>query len=349
MKTRVFLYTILFFGLVSCNTTQKLYESNNYDEVIDHLSNAARNGSLDAKQMDILTKSYHQANEQDHERIVALKKSGEPDIWVEIYERFILIQKRQNKAGRFAKEVKKSMSYKRLDLDSEIAISKEKASSYLVAKANSLLKDNCPEEDAAQAIKCINKLQVIDPHNKNLDRLRLDAILVSANHIIMRVSAQDKSPISKTFKDNLFAFDEDKIKEIPFDTAVNDTAKYDLMIWISITGTEVSPERIDAVTFDEKSGDAVAKVTDKTLTKTATIRGTIDYIKIEDNKLILSTPFDITSTFRYNYAVVSGDKNACSQQTLLLEERGDMGFPSSEALFNDAGRKLNAMLVGMWF
>ena len=74
--------------LASCNTTKKLYEAQEYDQVIQRLASDATRGRANDKELNMLAASYHQANQADHERIQALKSTGQPDVWPEIYQRY---------------------------------------------------------------------------------------------------------------------------------------------------------------------------------------------------------------------------------------------------------------------
>jgi hypothetical protein len=106
----------------------------------------------------------------------------------------------------------------------------------------------------------------------------------------------------------------------------------------------ISPERIDAVTFEEKKDNISAVVTDKTMTKSATLKGKIQIIDVKNDEILINTPYFVTSTFRYQYAEVSGDKSACTEETLLLLNRQVIDFPSDESLLKDASSKLNQLL-----
>lgn len=342
MKTLKLLIIGLLLSLISCNTTEKLYESKNYNQVINKLAQKAKNNNISEQQVDLLAKSYHQANEDDHERIMELKKSGQPAIWVEIYYKLLSIDMRQKKINTLPEDIKTAMNYKKLSLKDEIKNSKEKAELYLYAKTNMLLKNPTPE-NLKEATSFVNQLQKINPNNQNIDNLTLKLVILSSKHILFKVAASNDLNLPEDFATLTLKFTDNQIYNIPFDIVPNENAKYDLMIRIMIESKEITPERIDAVAFEEKKDGLAAKVTDKTMNKSVTIKGQIEYIDIDDEKILISTPFDVTSTFNYNYADVQGDKNACSEQTIALMQKNAIDFPSNEALVRDIARKLNVI------
>jgi hypothetical protein len=91
-----------------------------------------------------------------------LKKSGQPEIWIEIYHRLTSINERQNKIKPLPDNIKTAMNFKELNLDNEISNSKEKAELYICAKVNLLLK-NINEENIALPLR-ICYVRHIDPH-----------------------------------------------------------------------------------------------------------------------------------------------------------------------------------------
>ena len=106
----------------------------------------------------------------------------------------------------------------------------------------------------------------------------------------------------------------------------------------------VSPERIETVTFEEKKDNFKAVVTDKTMTKSATLKGKIQIIDVKNDEILISTPYQATSTFLYQYAEVSGDSTACSEKTLQLSNKQLIDFPDDKSLLEDASRELNKVL-----
>ncbi len=348
MKSHRLLYIVVLLGLFSCSSTKDLYESKRYDDVIEILAKESKTSTLDNEELAMLKTSYHEANERDHDRIMNLKESGEPDIWIEIYNLYNKMDKRQKLMSRQSADTKKAMNYKPLELDGEIATAKNRAELYLCAKAKVLLEEP-NSNNIASADSLINQLIRINPHNSNIDNLKLRTVILSANDIIFRVAAVDNIKMPEDYAATVLDFQGNIIGNKPYDLTMKDGKDYDLMIRVLVEKTEISPERIDAVTFKESKDNKTATVTDKTITKTATVKGKIEYIDLNKKMTLISSPFNITSTFKYNFAEISGDKAACSEHTLSLLNNNKVDFPSDDALLKDTGRKLNKSMQNILF
>lgn len=333
----------LFIILTSCSSGKRLAEPEEYDKTITKLINKAQKGHVNETQIKTLTQYYHQANQDDFTRILELKKSGQPDIWTEIFYRTNNINERQNKVDKLPDNIKDSINYKKLVLDEEIKSSKAKAETFLSAKAYHLLKKH-NENDIKEAEILINQLHRLNPKNQDIDDLRLKLIISKAEHIIFRIATPSDLNIPDDFAQIALDFENNTIYDVPFDIIPIDSITYDLMIRIMINEKKITPERIDAVTFEEKNGEKIAKVTDKTMSKTATIIGEIEFIDVKNKAILIKTPFDIGSTFHHKYAIFEGDKEACSEQTLVLLNNKHIDFPHDNALLRDVARKLNEVL-----
>ncbi len=315
-----------------------------YDQTIDKLIPKAKKNKLSEKQLLTLTNSYHQANQNDHQRIMELKKSGQPDIWIEIYYKANNINSRQNKITTLPDNIKTSMNFKALNLDSEITNSREKAELYIYAKTIHLLKD-INEENLKEAQWLVDQLRKINPQSNNIEELMIKLAVLPSKHIYLGlILPQQDSDFPNDFKQTALNFDNKNIYGIPFDTSHDNDTDYDLFILVNIDKKSISPERIDAVTFEERNNGKVAKITDKTMSKSANISGTIAFIDVKKEVILINTPFDIGSTFVYHYAEMSGDKEACSEQTLQLLKSQTIDFPSDNTLLKDTARKLNQIL-----
>lgn len=343
MKTLKIIFISLAIFLVSCKTSQETLVSKNYDETICKLSSKAQKRKLNDKQLNLLTDSYHQANEDDHQRIISLKKSGQPDIWIEIYQRLNNIKDRQDKIEILSEDIKKQINFKSLNLNNEISKSKEKAELYICAKVNSLLKSK-DNHSINEAQSLVNQLYQINPNNKNIEDLRIQLAILPAERIFFRVATPIELHLPKDLAQNILDFDDNTIYGVPFDIVYNKNIKYDIMIRIMIDEKNISPEKIDAVTFEEKNNNFKAIVTDKTMSKSATIKGKIQIVDVKNDEILISTPYDVSSTFHYHYAEVQGDKDACSEYTLQLLNNKVIDFPSDNSLLTAASKELNNII-----
>lgn len=333
--------------LISYNVYSQEATTAELDKNIDKLIPKAKKNKLNEKQTISLMESYHQANEQDFKRIMELKTSGQPDIWVEIYHKSVSIDERQKKVEGLSDKVKSAINFKSLNLDNEIVNAREKAELYICAKTNLLYKD-INEENLREAVKLIKQLHRINPQSKNIDELMLKSVILPSKLIIVRVATPIELQVPQDFAKIILDFENNIVYGKPFDTVLNKDKDYDLMIRIMIDETIISPERIESVTFEEKKDNSRAIVTDKTMIKSATLKGKIQIIDVENDEILINTPYNIGSTFRHQYAEVSGNTSACSEYTLELLKRKHIDFPTDNSLLEAAARELNLTLKNIF-
>lgn len=256
----------------SCNTNKRLYETG---------------------------MAYHQANQNDHERIQALKSTGQPDVWPEIFERYCSIQGRSDEMSHFPPEVKSALHYTPLNLNEELSASRNKAEVYLAAKAGQLL--NSPSPDLEEADRLIRHLERVNSDNTQIGDLKLKSI------------AKRYGDISKLMHIEVFEY-------------------------------EITPNRDETVAFKESQNGMTATVTDHKLSKSATLKGKVNFIDPKSKRMLLSIPYEVASNFEHNYTTVDGPQGACSAQTLERMKQKPVPFPTDESMVNDAKQRLVEMI-----
>ena len=131
----------------SCNTNKRLYETG---------------------------MAFHQANQADHERIQALKSTGNPDIWPEVFERYCSIKGRSDEMSHFPPEVKKQINYRPINVDDELNGARNKAEAYLTAKISNTLDSETPDLDHVD--KLIKDLERVNRDNTHITDLKLKSM-----------------------------------------------------------------------------------------------------------------------------------------------------------------------------
>lgn len=341
------LLVLAFF--TSCHTTQKLYEAKEYDQVILTTGPRALSGRASIEEMELLAASYHQANQADHERILALKASGQPDVWPEIYERYTSMKGRQEILTRLPKEERKHLNITALDIDDELINAHNKAESYLVAKTGQLLASETPT-DIDEAKKLIRQLMRVSPDSAPIGEFQLKAMMQQAGELHTEFEYNDRRrPLPHGFEEAVLTFDEEELAKFPL--GLSNTVHPALMK-VEVTDFSVSANRDDAVSFKETKGSSSATVTDHALSKTATVKATVTFFYKDPDPVtdsewnILQFPnYEASSKFSYNYSTVEGDRNACSEQTLQRLKQQPIPFPTDESLLLDAAREMNDLIA----
>ncbi len=331
--------------LTACNTTKKLYEAQEYDQVIQRVAPDICDGDMNAKHINYVAASYHKANQADHERIQALKATGQPDVWPEIYQRYCSMKGRNEALSCFPTQVKNGMNYVKLDLDDDMMAARTKAESFLVAKANQLLSTGS-KPDAEEAEKYINQLERTNSGNTNLPMLKKKSLLCSADRVLVAVDNDDERPLLRSFENAVLRFDEGEVPAnvVPA-TRHTSMKRDDAEVMVVVSDIQITPNRLDEVTFKETNGSKTVEVTDHTQNKTVTITGTIKYYDAYGYRALASVPFEVKSTFKNDYTTIKGDRDACSAETLSRLDSKPVPIPTDESLLLDAAKKLNDLLA----
>ena len=322
--------------LTACNSTRQLYEAQEYDQVIQRLAPDICHGDQNAKHINMVAASYHKANQADHERIQALKASGQPDVWPEIYQRYCSMKGRNEALACFPNKVKKGMNYVKLDLDDDMTVARNHAEAFLVAKSNQLLSTG-EKSDALEAENYIHQLARTNCENPQLMNLRKKQALCSAD--VVTISIPEKKNLSEDVARAILDFAEG---EVPYTLAHSKT--YSAMVVVNVGKLVISPIRLDEVTFEETRGGKTVSVTDHSKAKTATLIGNIEYSDA-DGKRIGMVPFEVKSTFKNDYTTIKGDREACSAETLSRLDTKPVPVPTDESMLIDAAKKLNDLIA----
>ena len=340
---------VLLLGavLTACNTTKKLYEAQQYDQVIQRVAPEVCKGKMNDKDINYVAASYHKANQADHERIQALKATGQPDVWPEIYQRYCSMKGRNDALKCFPSKVKKGINYVKLDLDEDMMAARNHAEAFLVAKANQLLSTGS-KVDAEEAEKYVKQLRLTNKENNNLPLLQKKKLLLSCDHVEIVVVGKDERSLLEGFVYAVMAFDEGEIPEnVVCSSKWKKPRKGDAQMLVVVNDIQITPNRLDEVAFKEINDGKTVEVTDHSQNKSVTVSGTIKYIDCDGYRTFekATVPFEVKSTFKNDYTTIKGDREACSAETLSRLNTNPVPVPTDESMLMDAARKLNDLIA----
>ena len=347
------LIPVLLLGamLTACNTTKKLYEAKEYDQVIQRLAPDICHGDMNANRINMVAASYHKANQADHERIQALKASGQPDVWPEIYQRYCSMKGRNDALSCFPTKVKNGMNYVKLDLDDDMAVARNKAESFLEAKINQLLASG-RKEDGLEANRYFIQLVKTNKNNPNISRYLMRTSLCFGDAVFLGYGNSSDYHLTPEFKATVLAFDEGELPTYNvFHTEMNRSLFYMYTIAAVVKEVKVSPVRLDEVTFKESNNGKSVDVTDHSQNKSVKVSGNIICfcsscsLHSDDEEPMFSVPFEVTSTFKNDYTTIKGDREACSAETLSRLDNQPVPIPTDESMLIDAAKKLNDLIA----
>jgi len=327
--------------LTACNTPKKLYEAQQYDQVIQRLAPDICDGDMNAKRINLVAASYHKANQADHERIQALKATGQPDVWPEIYQRYCSMKGRNQTLKCFPAKVKNGMKYVPLDLDEDMMVARNKAESFLVAKINQLLTSGS-KPDAEEAGKYIDQLRHTNRNHAQLMDLEKKQLLYLADKVDFGFQSDYELP--NGFEELVFTFDADELPSGVAQVCVPRNPKHPFA-YVVIDEVKISPIRLDEVTFKETNSAKSVDVTDHSQNKSVTVSGSLFYYLKAGSQPSHSVPFEVTSTFKNDYTTIKGDREACSAETLNRLNTKPVPVPTDESMLLDAAKQLNNLIA----
>lgn len=289
--------------------------------------------------------AYHQANQMDHERILSLKASGQPDIWPEVFERYCSIRGRNEEMSHMPDRVKKNVHYVKLDLEEELNGARNKAEAYLEAKIEQdLRKDGA---DIEKTERLVWQLGRVNPSNTRLNEFKTVVLMRKTNDLLIGCTPRRGLRLPKGVEQIILDFDANELAAIPARVHLQKQrgVKNEVVANVVIGRCEAGADRDDAVSFKESNNGKTATVTDHTLSKTATIKGSLNLYDAKKGDLLVSIPLEANSKFSYNYSTVEGAKEACSQQTLERLSQQPLPFPTDASIIADAAKEFNNLVA----
>jgi hypothetical protein len=369
---RVVSILVILALFTACASPSRMVKNQQYDRAIEKLSKDMRTGKAKGKQISLLSQAYHTANQLDHDRIMLLRQSGQPDIWSEVYRRYLAMNNRQDKIKTLPATVQQQINFRPVNYGLDMADAKAKASAYLYARAESLLQTN-ERTDARRAYNLLFELSQFNRNYRDTEILMRQALMQGTNQVLLAFDNQTGLPLPEGFIDNLMQFNPADFKDdfVNFDVLPIDGKFYDYTIWISLKNIQMSPDRSESRSFTEskevrdgtkpkrdENGNIVidsagkvvevpnyriisARVDETMLSKSALLEASLDFENNSSKSVVFSIPVSATSNFNHAFAFVNGDLNAISKETRRLVDNKPVPFPPDGIMVIEASRILN--------
>ncbi len=152
----IFILSVLIVS--GCSSPQKLYQKGKYDAALSKAIKKTNKKPGKTKYVSVIKDAYRVANENDRNRITYLKKSGEPDVWEEVFIRYENLKSRQTLIKTLPQNILSNLNINYVDYDSEILAAKRKAADYYYALGKKLLQSN-QKKDARSAYNYFQRIK----------------------------------------------------------------------------------------------------------------------------------------------------------------------------------------------
>lgn len=356
----------LFFALAvmaaGCGSSKKQLEKGNYDAAIDKAVRELRKDRNDAKQADILDRSYRVVNEQDNERIRFLKMEGRPDNWDEVYQ----VYKRMNDRQSLIRTVTplningRSIEYPYVDYMAEMVAAKRKAADFYFANGNKLMQSGL-KESYRQAYNEFVRAKEYAGNYEGIDNRINEARYLGMSRVLVSISNNSLIRFPREFEQDLLALDLPRLNSewVEYHTYNLDTTiRYDYFVNVVVRNIAVSPDQTaqrdslikrdveDGFSYvlDKKGnvmkdslGNDIKTKKYKTLqcalvetyqSKACRIEGDIEVVQASPAKVLKKDPLFAESTFEHVSARAIGDTKALNNFQLGKTKSSPVPFPT---------------------
>ncbi|MCK5135610.1 MAG: membrane lipoprotein lipid attachment site-containing protein [Bacteroidales bacterium] len=360
---KIFTFFIAALLLAGCGSTTKKLQQGNYDAVIDKTTKKLiRKADADnAAEMD---RAFRMANERDLERIKYLKMENNPDNYDEIFSKYNMLKMRQQKVRTVTPLTidGKIYSYEYVDYDAELISAKRKAADFFYNNGKALLENALQKDDYRNAYYQLMKASEYSGGQfAQIDELIYDARMKGISRVIVEVSNQGPLKLPPQVEDDLISFDtrglgnewvEYHLKH------VDEDAVYDYAIIVKLLSIMVSPDEtkdVDEI-FNKRISDGfdyvldangnvmkdtagndikLQKFKDITCTlvetrqfKSVEIRGEIEILSMNPERLMQKEPFGASNQFEHSSARAIGDVGALTEEALKKTQQEKIQFPT---------------------
>jgi hypothetical protein len=353
-----FILTFLFSG---CSSSKKQLQKGNYDAAIVKAVKQLRKDPQDAEQIDILSRSYIIANEQDNERVRFLKTEGRPNGWEEIYVVYKTLSDRQSLVRTVTPMNMngKTVDFPYVDYMQEMVSAKRKAADYYYVHGTELMKSGLKESYRQAYSEFLRAKQFAGDYD-GIDQKIQEAKFMGMSRVLVSIRNSSVIRFPKEFEDdllelNLPALNSEWVEYFTRD--LNSDNRYDYYVNVNVKNIIVSPDRTiqrdsvikreveDGFTYalDKKGnvrkdslGNDIKLKKYKTLqcalvesiqSKTCHIEGDIEVIQANPDKLIKKDPIGAQSGFEHISARALGDLQALNSNQLERTKTTPLPFP----------------------
>jgi len=360
---KIFTFFLAVLLLTGCGSTTKKLQQGNYDAVIEKTTKKLirKANADDATEMD---RAFRLANERDLERIKFLKMENNPDNYDEIFRRFNMLKERQRKVRTVTPLTVdgKTFSYEYVDYDAELVNAKRKAADYFYNNGKGLLENALQKDDFRNAYYQLMKASEYSGGQfAQIDELIYDARMKGISRVIVEVGNQAALQLPPQVENDLISFDtrglDNEWVEYHF-KHLSENVVYDYAVIVKLLSIMVSPDDtkdVDEI-FNKRISDGfdyvldaggnvmkdtagndikLQKFKDITCTlietrqfKSVEIRGEVEIMSMNPNRLMQKEPFGATNQFQHSSARAIGDIGALTEEALLKTKQEKIPFPT---------------------
>ncbi|HNW88251.1 MAG TPA: hypothetical protein PKN48_01235 [Bacteroidales bacterium] len=359
MKTKVVLFFMALLILGGCSSSKKYLEKGNFDMATKKAIAKLRKKPDNAKELFVLTQAYKQANRQNLDRIDFLRKTGQPDIWEEIFQNYNTLKNRQALAKTLPQQILSAIGYEYHDYDKDLIDAEKKACEYYYALGTKLLANN-DKMSARQAYDEFMKIKKHYSDFRDVNEQINKAAELGTTHVVLYMQNNSNAYLPNDFEYEFLKITVSDInsKWVIYDAKEIEGVVYDYAIVLNLKKIDVSPEHLkekfwtetktiqDGWTYKldnhgnvmkDSSGNDIKEpkyvrigcdVKEVAQNKEAVLSGKLDFYDNITKQQITSENIIANSVFSNGYLIANGDMRALTHETEKRLGNGPLPFPS---------------------
>lgn len=343
------LKSLMIVSIVMVITLPGLGQSSvSYDEHIRKITRKLVQYPGRTKELPALKENFDAAHQADLMRIRQLLATGQPDIWVEIYQRYQKMDARQNLIGQLPEKTVRQAGIVLIDFKTDMLEAKYTATAYHYAHAEKLLETGQPEA-ARQAYRDLRITASLNPAYRELDRLIRRSVLLGATQIGFEMHNRTGKPVSNSIIDHLtrVIWEFKKARHGNVETQP-EGQEMRFSIRVVLNELQVGPDQMRELQYLEERDQFMDDVVVDTLRceiqeyrqlKKASMIGALEYFDHQAGQVINTVPIKVESLFTNAYASLQGDPQAAGDATRLLLSSKRAAYPSNEQMVLDAAEE----------
>lgn len=368
------LLIVLVLSISGCVSSSRHLQRGNYDQAIDRAMKKLSRKPDNQDEQEVLKKAYKLAMDEDRQRIRELRRTGQPNVYAEIFRIYEQMEARQNKVRRLPSKVLNRIEYQYVNFEQEKSEAQRKAAEFFYVNGKRLL-DTGDRFDARKAHNEFVQAGQILPGYKDIERLKQQAIAWGTTQVLFTMSNQSGTPLPKGFEKELFQISLSSLNRqwLNFDTRRVERKAYHYNVNLMLQGIMVSPERVQENEYVEsrvvddgweyvldangnvkkdslgndikvkKTKEISCRVKETTLLKHTTVTGRLEFVENQTGQVIKTDPVTAEWYFEHAFVQAFGDIEALSDETRSKLGVKPAPFPPSEVMILNSAQVLKDM------
>lgn len=360
---------LLLLVVSGCMSSEKLLQKGRYDKAIDKAVEKLQKDPSDEKELRVLKEAYLKANSFDNDRIEFLRQENREENWVEIYQLYERLDRRQDHIETLPSPLLSEFELR--DYNNQIIEAKKRAASISYDQGIQYL-DRGGRYNARLAYREFERAKSIYSNYRDVDAMMAEALYQGTNRVLFRIENNSEKVLPDKFDEELRKIGLEELNGgwIEYHTYADTSIYYDYYIILNINTIEVSPESVDREKYTESAevqdgmkyvydedgnvkkdslGNDIkvpnmvtvsAEIVETLQHKEAIVGGSIDYLDLRSDQLVKTENVSVTAVFEHYSAVYNGDKRALSDETQKRVGGKPVPFPPDETMLIDAATLL---------